>query len=344
MGVTGELFIGGLGVARGYLDRPALTAEKFIPDPFGDTPGARLYRTGDLARWRADGQLEYVGRVDHQLKIRGPSDRARRGRGRTFWAIRAVRESAVVARTDGSGEAVAGRLPDDRPGLARPFDPRRSFAEFLGKKLPESMIPSSFLILEALPLTPNGKVDRDALPASDPRRPRRPRGSSSSPPEGRTEEIGRGGRGSRSWAGPRVGALDNFFDLGGHSLLATQVISRLREAFGVEVPLRALFEGPTVAALAGQDRVRSGSKPGRRPMAPRSSLRRSAGPQKPVVRSGGALGPPPARPRPADLQRHRRRSGSRGRSTSPRWDGRSTTWWPGTSRSGPRSRRSTADR
>ncbi|HLN05502.1 MAG TPA: amino acid adenylation domain-containing protein, partial [Acidimicrobiales bacterium] len=243
--VTGELYIGGPGVARGYLRRPGLTAERFVPDPFGVEPGGRLYRTGDLARWRSDGNLEYLGRVDRQVKIRGfriePAEIED-----ALSRHPAVCETAVVARED---------APDDRRLIAyltvaedRPVPASPELRQFLRNSLPEPMIPSAFVVLETLPLSPNGKVDPAALPAPEADRSRAdaawigPRG----PIE---EEV------ASVWGAvlgqERIGARENFFDLGGHSLLATQVVSRLRDVLDVEIPLRALFEAPTVAELAG---------------------------------------------------------------------------------------------
>jgi amino acid adenylation domain-containing protein len=244
VGVAGELYIGGAGVARGYLRRPALTAERFIPDPFDPEPGRRLYRTGDLARWRSDGNLEYLGRVDRQVKIRGyriePAEIEE-----ALVRHRSVRESAVVTREHG---------PDDRRLVAyvtiaegRPAPDEAELRRFLRSSLTEPMIPSAFMVLESFPLTPNGKVDREALP--DPGGGRTRPDASFVAPRGPVEEEV-----ASAWKAvlrlERVGAHDNFFDLGGHSLLATQVISRLRDASGVEIPLRALFDAPTVAGLA----------------------------------------------------------------------------------------------
>ena len=195
IGVPGELFIGGAGVARGYLNRPGLTAERFVPDPFGNEPGSRLYRTGDLARWRSDGNLECLGRVDRQVKIRG----YRIEPGEIEQALArhpAVRETAVVARED---------VPDDRRLVAYltiaddlPSPASSELRQFLRNSLPEPMIPSAFVVLEALPLTPNGKVDREALPAPEPGLARQDRARR------RTARTGRGdGRfhlGRLSWA------------------------------------------------------------------------------------------------------------------------------------------------
>jgi amino acid adenylation domain-containing protein len=235
--IPGELYIGGAGVTRGYLGRPGLTAERFIPDPFAADPGMRLYRTGDRARWRPEGTLEYLGRLDEQVKIRG----FRIEPGEVEAALAAypgVREARVVAREEQPGEKqlvayVVGGV--DRDALRAHV--RRS--------LPEYMVPSAFVFLDALPLTPNGKLDRKALPAPD----FAPAQERYAAPRTPTEEVL-----AEIWAETlrleRVGVEESFFDLGGHSLLATRVVSRVRQVFGVEVPLRALFEGPTVAELA----------------------------------------------------------------------------------------------
>ncbi|HZW29206.1 MAG TPA: amino acid adenylation domain-containing protein, partial [Isosphaeraceae bacterium] len=242
-GFSGELYIGGAGVARGYLGRPGLTAERFVPDPFGDEPGGRLYRTGDLARWRPDGNLEYLGRADRQVKIRGY--RVEPGEVEEALARHpAVRETAVVARED---------APDARRLIAyltlRADSPAPSTSElrqFLRRTLPEPMIPSAFVVLEAMPLTPNGKVDRQALPAPDRARPEL--GQAYVAPRTPVEEVLAG-----IWAGvlgvDRVGAHDNFFELGGDSLLSLQVITRAGRS-GLGLTPRLLFQHPTIAALA----------------------------------------------------------------------------------------------
>ncbi len=243
IGVPGELYIGGDCLARGYVRRPDLTAERFLPDPLGGGIGARLYRSGDLCRWRADGAVEFLGRADQQVKIRGhriePAEiEIVLGRHPS------VKEAALVAREDEAGEkrlvACVVPAPGEAPDLA---DLRRHLRDHL----PESMIPATFVLLDAFPRTPSGKVDRKALP---------PPGAAGTEPSAtfvapRTpvEE-----RLASIWAQclelERVGVHDGFFDLGGHSLLATQVLSRVREAFQVEVPLRRFFEEPTIAALA----------------------------------------------------------------------------------------------
>jgi amino acid adenylation domain-containing protein len=235
-GVPGELLIGGAGVARGYLGRPALTAERFVPDPFGAGAGARLYRTGDRARWRGDGTLEYLGRTDGQVKVRG----YRIEPGEIEAALRrhpGVRECAVAARED-AGET---RLVAYVAGAA----PAEALRAHLRRTLPEHMVPAAFVALEALPLSPNGKVDLRALPAPE-------HGGAEEryvAPRTQVEEVLAG-----IWAEVlgvgRVGVEESFFELGGHSLLATRVVSRVRDALAVELPLRALFEAPTVSGLA----------------------------------------------------------------------------------------------
>ncbi|MBV9775387.1 MAG: amino acid adenylation domain-containing protein, partial [Gemmatimonadetes bacterium] len=241
VGVPGELYLGGDAPARGYLGRPELTAEKWVPDPFSAEPGARLYRTGDRARRLASGELEFLGRVDQQVKIRG----FRVEPGEVESALEghpAVREAAVLVRDDSAGQKrlVAYVVPAAGAGAAETAEVRR----WLGERLPKYMIPSAVVVLDALPLTPSGKLDRRALPEA---------GLLDAPeyvaPHTPVEEILAG-----IWAEvlqlPRVGVHDDFFALGGHSLLATRVASRVREAFGVEVPVRAFFETPTVAGLA----------------------------------------------------------------------------------------------
>jgi amino acid adenylation domain-containing protein len=263
IGVPGEVCIGGAGLARGYLNQPELTAEKFIPHPFSATRGARLYGTGDLARYLPDGNLEFLGRIDQQVKIRG----FRIELGEIEAVLRqhpAAREVVVIAREDVAGDKrlvaylVATQLPPPSPHELRTF---------LQQKLPDYMVPSAFMVLDALPLTPHGKVDRRALPTPD--RAGSTIDGSFVAPRTPAEEVLAG-----IWAQvlrvERVGIQDNFFELGGHSLLATQLLSRLRDAFQVELPLHRLFAAPTIAGLAcaieehdsprhqvGSDRVRS---------------------------------------------------------------------------------------
>jgi len=239
IGVAGHMHIGGVGLARGYLNRPELTAEKFVPDPFSAEPGARMYKTGDLACYRPDGNIEFLGRADHQVKIRG--FRIELGEIEAVLGQHpAVREAVVLAREDAPGEK---RLVAYVVAESTVDELRR----FLKDKLPDHMVPAVFVLLDTLPLLSNGKIDRRALPAPDRTRPELDK--SFVAPRTPTEELL-----AQIWAQlleiERVGVHDNFFDLGGHSLLATQAVSRMREAFQVEIPLRRLFEVPTVAGLA----------------------------------------------------------------------------------------------
>jgi len=243
IGVTGELHISGDGLARGYLDQPELTAERFIPDPFGGAPGGRLYKTGDLARWLVDGRIEFVGRNDFQVKVRG----FRIEPGEIETVLReheSVCEAVVVARTGTRGDpyltayVVAAHGPLPAAGELRAF---------LKEKLPEYMLPSVYLVLDKLPLTPHGKVDRRALARSEGAA--RELDAPFVAPRNAIEEVL-----AEIFAEvlkiERVGVNDNFFDLGGHSLLATQLVSRVRKDFQPDLPLRKIFEAPTVAALA----------------------------------------------------------------------------------------------
>ncbi len=243
IGARGELYISGDGLARGYQNLPELTAERFIPHPFSQQPGARLYKTGDLARYRADGNLEFLGRKDEQVKIRG--FRIELGEIEARLAQHpAVRETVVIAREDAPGNQrlVAYVTQNPEPALIT-----SELYCFLKQKLPEYMIPSAFKVLEALPLTPNGKVDRRALPAPEPLRPELE--TTYVTPRTSVEEIL-----VDIWAEvlglKQVGIHDNFFELGGHSLLATQLTSRMRDTFQVDVPVRTLFETPTAAGMA----------------------------------------------------------------------------------------------
>jgi amino acid adenylation domain-containing protein/natural product biosynthesis luciferase-like monooxygenase protein len=243
IGVQGELFLGGVQVAHGYHGRPELTAERFVPDPFSREPGARLYRTGDRARWKAEGVVEFLGRMDGQVKVRG----FRIELGEVEAALRAapgVRDAAAVVREDVPGDKrLVGYvvLPPDTAWAPE------SLRETLKRRLPEYMVPSALVRLDALPLTPSGKLARRLLPApdADSLRGEAPFVAPRSPLEQSLAEVFASVLGL-----PKVGVTDNFFALGGHSLLATQVVSRLRASLKLEVPLRELFESPTVEALA----------------------------------------------------------------------------------------------
>ncbi|MFL6196329.1 MAG: non-ribosomal peptide synthase/polyketide synthase [Thermoanaerobaculia bacterium] len=253
-GVPGELYVAGVGLARGYLARPDLTAEQFVPDPWSAEPGARLYRTGDLVRWLADGQLDFVGRIDHQVKIRG----FRIELGEIEAALRrhpAVRDAAVAVR---EGAAGSRRLA----AFVAAGDEVRAedLRAFLAERLPDYMVPPVVSLVASLPLSANGKLDRRAL-------------ESLPLPEAAEAEAGAAPRSpiegeiARAWREilgiGAFGVHANFFELGGHSLLATQAISRLRSLFGVEVFLRDFFEQPTVAALARivEERLQGGAAP-----------------------------------------------------------------------------------
>ena len=267
VGVWGELLAGGSGLGRGYAGRPDLTAERWVPDGLSGKPGLRLYRTGDLVRWRAEGVLEFLGRVDRQVKVRGyriepgEVEAALLEDGRVSEAVVVVREEGGDKRLVAYGVA--------EPGQSLTLAEMR---EWLGSRLPEPMIPTALVMLPALPLTANGKVDRAALPA--PELAGREAEAGWVAPRTPVEEILAG-----IWSDvlglERVGAAENFFDLGGHSLLATRVISQLRGAFQVELGLHELFEAPTVAELAA--RIEEALRDGAGVQAP---------PIEPVDRSG----------------------------------------------------------
>ncbi|NCS75868.1 MAG: amino acid adenylation domain-containing protein [Microcystis aeruginosa K13-07] len=240
IGVPGELHIGGMGLARGYLNRPELTQEKFIPNPFSNYPDSRLYKTGDLARYLPDGKIEYLGRIDNQVKIRG--FRIELGEIEALLnQNQAVQSSCVIVREDNLGDKrlVAYVVPQPEINLTI-----NEIRQFLRAKLPDYMVPTAFVFLDTFPLTPNGKIDRCTLPAPD----LQGQGEYIAPRNPIEEKM------ARIWAEvlklERVSIEDNFFELGGHSLLATQVISRCQEAFEIALPLRYLFESPTIAQLS----------------------------------------------------------------------------------------------
>ncbi|MGC2775826.1 MAG: phosphopantetheine-binding protein, partial [Bradyrhizobium sp.] len=237
VGVAGELFIGGEGLARGYWNRAALSAERFMPDPFG-AAGARLYRTGDLARWRCDGVLDHVGRADHQVKIRGH----RIELGEIEARLRAqpgVRDSVVVAQELGGSRQLVGYVSGDDAldGAA--------LRAALVSVLPDYMVPSRVMVLPKLPLTPNGKIDRKALPLPDARPAETQRVAPRNPTEAALAAI---------WAEllhqEDIGVTDNFFELGGDSLVAVQLVGRIKRDLAQDLPLRRLFELTTVETMA----------------------------------------------------------------------------------------------
>jgi amino acid adenylation domain-containing protein len=249
IGAIGEIFIGGMGLARGYINRPGLTAEKFIANPFSNRPGDRLYRTGDLARYLPDGNIDFIGRVDHQVKIRG--FRIELGEiESTISSIDGVKQAIVLAREDDSGQKklVAYVVPNHLSLIERETQ-QQNFITVIRKEcsqaLPDYMSPSQIMLLAEMPLTPNGKVDRKALP--------KPEGRDGletyQAPEGIIENSL-----ASIWKDllqvERVGRGDNFFHLGGHSLIATRLISKIRQNESIEVPLRAVFEHPILSDLA----------------------------------------------------------------------------------------------
>ena len=248
IGVAGQLYVGGFGLARGYLNAPELTADRFIPDPFSAAPGSRLYRTGDLVRYLRDGNLDFLGRLDHQVKLRGY--RIELGEIESVLANhRSVREAVVIVREDipGDRRLVAYVVAHDEHTCNA-----TELREHARERLPEYMVPSAFVLLDALPLTTNGKLDRAALPPPDGERPNW--GGEYVAPRTALEEVLEG-----VWAEllsvDRVGIHDNFFALGGHSLLATQLLARLLTLFKMELPLIAVFQSPTIAEFANEMRA-----------------------------------------------------------------------------------------
>jgi hypothetical protein len=237
-GAAGELWLAGAGLGRGYHGRPGMTAEGWLPDPFAAEPGARMYRTGDRARWRTDGALEFLGRADLQVKVRGV--RVEPGEVEAALAeLPGVREAAVAVR----GEGDAARLVAWVAAEGEAAEPG-ALAAALRRRLPEPMVPSLFAPVDALPRTPGGKLDRGALP--DP-----VAAPAAAYVEPRTEtERALAAMWSELLGVERIGAGDSFFAAGGHSLLAMQVASRVRAGLGLELPLRALFDHPRLADLA----------------------------------------------------------------------------------------------
>jgi acyl carrier protein len=252
-GETGEMLVGGLGVARGYLNRPDLTQERFIANLFDPEKSPRLYRSGDLARWRENGDLEYLGRIDHQVKIRG--FRIELGEIESLLARHpAVKECAVLARSDNGSEPrlvaylVTGQ---DAPGV-------EELRARLAEKLPEYMAPSAFVFLEGFPLTVNGKLDRDALPAPGSERPHL--ASEYVAPESDLEKL-LAGLWTTALRQDKVSVNDNFFDLGADSLMLTTLHRRLQVELKREIPITELFQFPTIRSLAerlGQNREETG--------------------------------------------------------------------------------------
>jgi aspartate racemase len=253
IGVPGELYIGGVGVTRGYLNRPELTAERFIPNPFSNDSGSRLYKTGDLARYLPDGNIEYLGRIDHQVKIRG----FRIELGEIEAVLRqnpAVQDAVVIGQEyDLHDKRLVAYVVPSQEQVLSTSELRR----YLKEKLPDHMVPSAFVRLEALPLTPNDKVDRRALPMPDGIRSVE---ETFAPPLTLFEEVL-----ANIWSEvlrlDSVGIHDNFFELGGHSLLAVRLLAQIEKTFGKTLPLSTLFQSPTIEQLANILRQKGGSAP-----------------------------------------------------------------------------------
>jgi len=270
IGISGELYVGGAGLARGYLNRPDLTAEKFVADPFDGESGRRLYRTGDLARYRSDGNIEFLGRADNQVKIRGHrielgEIEAVLNRHPTVRESVVVAQDAILEEQQGPDDPKFPTRTEQSRNIENPEYDKRLIAfvvptqqrcapiselrDFLKQNLPDCMVPSFFIPMKALPLTPNGKIDRSALPPPDPSRHPLDRAFRETKTE--IEALV-----AQVWREvlklDKLGVGDNFFELGGHSLLAVQIVSKLGDAFNQQIPLRTVFEAPTVAAFAGK--------------------------------------------------------------------------------------------
>jgi hypothetical protein len=253
VGVVGEIYIGGAGVARGYLNQPDFTAERFLPDPYGGPVGSRMYRTGDRGRWNRDQNLEFAGRVDRQVKIRGYRVELGEIEARLV-ELHGVKEAVVMVRVDMAGDkrlvayytCDAGNEESKKDGEGTKQEIETDdLREYASERLPKYMVPAAYVRLEKFPLTPNGKLDRKALPATE--------GDTYGmreyePPEGETETL-LAGIWTQILNVARVGRNDNFFELGGHSLLAMQMIARLR-ALGMEVPVKEVFAWPVLSGFA----------------------------------------------------------------------------------------------
>jgi acyl carrier protein len=264
------LHIGGAGLARGYFNQPDLTAEKFIPNPFGPEPGARLYKTGDLAQRLPDGNLQYVGRSDFQVKIRG--FRVELGEiEAVIGQYTGVREAAVIVCQDGPGDhrLVAYVVPAENSVLEV-----KDLRGYLSQKLPEYMTPTSYVMLDALPLTPNGKLDRRSLPALE-----GPRLNLAAPYRAlQTEaELTIAAIWKEALQVEKIGADDNFFDLGGHSLLLVRVNRKLQEAFNQEITVIELLKYPTISSLAERLTSGTGQGPSLKQSQDRARTRKAAG-------------------------------------------------------------------
>ena len=246
VGVHGEMYVAGDGIARAYLGRPDLTAAKFVPNPFSNKPGDRLYRSGDLVRYLSDGNIDFIRRIDHQVKLRG----FRIELGEIEAALHehpAVVESVVVVREDTPNDKrlIAYVVPSSELQLAPEIQVVAQLRSWLRERLPDYFMPSFFVVLDKLPLTPNGKVDKRALPAPEGQQSEEALVTARTPEEQKVAEI---------WSDvldlKPIDVEANFFDLGGHSLLATRVVTRIRETFGIQLPLRVMFDSPTIAAVA----------------------------------------------------------------------------------------------